>query len=352
MVRFPNDAPAWADFGIDDASFMQQAHCLRAGARLEDVLRMFYQLYAQAHGKPRAGDKTPSYLQCMPDVARVLPEAHFIHIIRDGRDVAVSWSKTWFAPTRDRAQLVNLWAEQIGRARTSASGLAYMEVRFADLIRQPAAVLQDLCQFVGLKYQQQMLEYFKRSPSRLSEHQARYRLDGSLVVSKEDRLLQQAGTKSPPSHERIHAPHAQRSRSCAFSLIQQSRPCRGRRAAYCTFEDTRPLSAPHRPGGQAAAASDTVVGGNHAGCIRRPEAGRPAGVRRADGDALHPACNLRGTHRTAARTRRSRGLRWPRRLWRPRACREHRLSLRLRSALRGGAAGHHAGQAAVAADRQ
>ncbi len=195
ITRFPEDAPAWADFGIDEAAFLQKARCLPEGARLEDVVRMFYQLYAQAHGKPRAGDKTPSYLQCMPDVARVLPEAHFIHVIRDGRDVAVSWSRTWFAPTRNLAELVNIWAEQIGRARASASGLAYREVRFADLVRQPAAVLQGLCEFVGLNYQPEMLKYFKRAPSRLSEHRARYRLDGTLVISQQDRRLQQFRTE-------------------------------------------------------------------------------------------------------------------------------------------------------------
>lgn len=203
ITRFPEDAPAWADFGIDETAFLQEAHRLPEGSRLADVVRMFYRIYAQAHGKQRAGDKTPSYIQCMPDVARVLPEAHFIHIIRDGRDVAVSWSQTWFAPTKDRAKLVDMWAEQIGRARASASGLAYSEVRFADLVRQPAAVLQGLCEFVGLNYQPQMLEYFKRSPSRLSEHRARYRLDGTLVISQQDRHLQQFRTKSPPDLDRI-----------------------------------------------------------------------------------------------------------------------------------------------------
>ncbi len=203
ITGFPDGSPAWADFGLDEAVFLQQARSLPAGAQLEDVLRLFYQLYAQAHGKTRAGDKTPSYLLSMPDVARVLPEARFIHIIRDGRDVAVSWRQRWFAPTKDRAELVNIWAEQIGRARRLAAGLAYREVRFADLIREPAAELQDLCEFVGLNYQPQMLRYFERAPLRLAEHRARYRIDGSLVVSKEDRLLQQAGVRSPPRLERI-----------------------------------------------------------------------------------------------------------------------------------------------------
>jgi len=46
----------------------------------------FYQLYASRFAKPRWGDKTPSYCHHMQNIEEVLPEAHFIHIIRDGRD--------------------------------------------------------------------------------------------------------------------------------------------------------------------------------------------------------------------------------------------------------------------------
>jgi hypothetical protein len=197
MTAFPPDAPVWTDFGIAAADFVKQAEALPAAAGVGDVLRLFYRLYAQKHGKPRAGDKTPGYVSAMPSVARALPEARFIHIIRDGRDVALSWRQTWFAPTTDIPALVRIWTDTIVDARASAAGLRYHEVFYADLVRDPAAVLKHVCDFVELAYDPAMLHYFTRSPERLKEHGARHRADGTLLLSHEDRLRQQRNTMRP-----------------------------------------------------------------------------------------------------------------------------------------------------------
>ena len=58
-------------------------------ATYADAIRTVYQLYAQRVGKPRFGDKTPRYSIDIPLLAALFQEAVFIHIIRDGRDVAL-----------------------------------------------------------------------------------------------------------------------------------------------------------------------------------------------------------------------------------------------------------------------
>jgi hypothetical protein len=50
-----------------------------------------------------------------------------------------------------------------------------------------------------------MLDYYKRAPDRLREHEERLRLDGSVVVSKEQRLRQQQKTTQPPDISRVQA---------------------------------------------------------------------------------------------------------------------------------------------------
>ena len=197
MIAFPPDAPAWGDFGIDAKDFLGRAGTMPPDAGVGDVLRLFYGLYALKHGKQRAGDKTPGYIKAMPTVAHALPEARFVHVVRDGRDVALSWSKMWFAPTKDIPSLVRIWADTITDARAAATDLHYREVLYADLVRHPAAVLEQICDFVELRYQPAMLQYFTRTPERLQEHRARYRADGSLLLSREDRLRQQQNTMRP-----------------------------------------------------------------------------------------------------------------------------------------------------------
>src|SRR6185312_10265376 len=102
-----------------------------AGASsLSDAIRAFYRHYARRHGKTRWGDKTPYYRVSMTGIARLLPEAHFIHVIRDGRDSALSYQELWFGPGDDFEKQARFWSEAIGNARTQARDLAhYSEVR-------------------------------------------------------------------------------------------------------------------------------------------------------------------------------------------------------------------------------
>ncbi len=48
-----------------------------------------------------------------------------------------------------------------------------------------------------------MLEYHRGTEGRLQEHGDRFRADGTLVVSQQGRMRQQAMTLRPPSTERI-----------------------------------------------------------------------------------------------------------------------------------------------------
>src|SRR5204863_448593 len=56
-------------------------------------------LHAAAHGKTRDGDKTPPFLMPLPLLAREFPEARFVHLVRDGRDVVLSLREQRFAPS-------------------------------------------------------------------------------------------------------------------------------------------------------------------------------------------------------------------------------------------------------------
>jgi hypothetical protein len=205
LIHFPRQAPAWQDFGISATQFFHALDSLPTDAGLPDVLRLFYRTYAARFGKTRGGDKTPTYLLHMPAVASVLPESRFIHIVRDGRDVALSWRETWFAPSRSIPEIVKRWGEMIRTARNQASGINYLEIRYDDLIRSPADTLACICDFIGLDFQPGMLLYHQRSPERLKEHLARYDLEGKLLVSHEERLRQQKKVAEPLDLRRIGA---------------------------------------------------------------------------------------------------------------------------------------------------
>jgi hypothetical protein len=163
-------------------------------------------MYASRFGKPRWGDKTPMYCRCLLEIQDQLPEAHFIHIIRDGRDVAASLREQWFSPGHEIATQAKFWRDNILAAHTQGSQCAhYLEIHYEELIRDSESVLRRICGFIQLDFHPAMLSHHEHAPERLREHSERRRTDGSLVVSQEVRHRQQIHTMRPPDTTKIEA---------------------------------------------------------------------------------------------------------------------------------------------------
>jgi sulfotransferase family protein/glycosyl transferase family 4 len=194
--------PTWPDLALEAADFTAAVLHLDPFSVTAGT-REFYRLYAAARGKSRWGDKTPTYGQLVPEVLDVLPEAHFVHIVRDGRDVALSFRKTWFSPTRDVAGLARHWADQIRTTREQAAGRAcYTEVRYEDLLAAPADTLRRICAAIDLDYDPAMLDYHRTAAVRLGELRDRVLPDGVTVISQQDRLDNHRFTSRPPDRAR------------------------------------------------------------------------------------------------------------------------------------------------------
>lgn len=190
--------PTWEDFGLSPDDLALPDPFTPTGG-----LRAFYAAYARRHGAARAGDKTPAYLDKMPLIARLLPESVFIHIIRDGRDVAASWAETWFAPSRDPATLLDRWAGMIAAARAASPGLAVHEVRYEELVTRPADTLRRICAAIDLAYDPAMCDPAPAAHRLLAEHGDRHDAQGRVVVSRDDRLRHSQRTLGPVDPGRV-----------------------------------------------------------------------------------------------------------------------------------------------------
>ena len=163
-------------------------------------------MYAARFGKPRWGDKTPHYCFELDTIRRVLPEARFVHIIRDGRDVALSLRGMWFSPGREVEAQASHWLECVRAARRAGLGRTdYVEVRYEDLVLDPRETLRRVCAHIALPFDDHMLSYYRRTPARLLEHKGRERPDGTPLFTQEQRLRQQALTTNPPDPDRVFA---------------------------------------------------------------------------------------------------------------------------------------------------
>lgn len=205
VIHYPPGMSGWRDFGIPEATYGSELEKINPFT-VADGYRAFYRLYASRFGKPRWGDKTPAYCFHQRAIEKVLPEARFIHVIRDGRDVALSLRPLWFSPGNDLAVQAAYWSRHVLAARREGPLCRYYhEVRYEDLVMAPEKTLQRVCDFIDLEYDAAMLQYYERAPERLLEHKTRIRSDGSIVVSQEQRYSQQYLTTRMPDPSRIHA---------------------------------------------------------------------------------------------------------------------------------------------------
>lgn len=194
--------PRWPDFGIDREALGHRVEALEPFS-LGGALRTFYRLYAARFGKARWGDKTPRYLVRMSLIRELLPEARFVHLIRDGRDIWLSLRGLAFGPDSVETAAAD-WASRIARARTQAKRLPfYLEVRYEDLVLEPEATLRRICKFIELSWDPVMLDYHDRAAGRLAELQDVHDPTTGRVTKGANRQRIHALTGAPPQADRV-----------------------------------------------------------------------------------------------------------------------------------------------------
>jgi hypothetical protein len=147
-----------------DPTVVQDALARPPVTTYADAIRRVFSTYALAQGKRCYGDKMPGYVLHLPSLAELFPEARFIHIIRDGRDVALSLVDLWFAE-RGVGQAAMFWKRRVEAGRSGGRRLGpsrYQEVRYEDLVEHPEETVPRLCEFAGLGFDEQMLKFFQR----------------------------------------------------------------------------------------------------------------------------------------------------------------------------------------------
>jgi len=118
----------------------------------QQLIAGLYQEYAKLHGAHLAGDKSAFFFPLPLELlAQVVPHLKVIHIVRDGRDVCLSWQAIWTGP-ETLTEAAYLWRDHVrdkqrwGKAHPDR----YLEVRYEDLLEDPQGVFNRLGVFLGL----------------------------------------------------------------------------------------------------------------------------------------------------------------------------------------------------------
>jgi hypothetical protein len=149
----------WPEMEIPAVEFRDWARALEQPS-LAEVIDLLYRHHLRIHGKQRWGDKTPDHVHIIPQLGTLYPGAKFIHMIRDGRDVAISFIEVGWGSYCDRRDFE--WTRAVHRRREyRASPFAgqILEVSYERLVLDPEATIRRVCVFLGEEFEPAMLDW-------------------------------------------------------------------------------------------------------------------------------------------------------------------------------------------------
>ncbi len=157
--RFLSDFLRSRQFARSGLTPEQVTEAARDGGDYAGFLVEFMDRMATAQGKHRWVEKTPAHIEHMTRLAERLPASRFLHIVRDGRDVALSIRKLGWVPRlggdpfRQLLWAGERWAYLLDIARRQARGFPdrYLEIRYEDLILDPDRVLGEVAEFADVE---------------------------------------------------------------------------------------------------------------------------------------------------------------------------------------------------------
>jgi hypothetical protein len=177
-------------------------------ARLVDAL---YTAYANQHGAVRWGDKTPTYCGHIDLLHRIFPRARFIHLIRDGRDVALSVLDTWGRRTHvDLVFAAHTWKRRVTEARRSADRLRpelFLELRYEDLVVDPGPQLRRICRFLDEDYHPNMLQFHLTAEESIREGGFHDAVRNQLTTERIDRWRREMSASDLRVFEAVAGPN-------------------------------------------------------------------------------------------------------------------------------------------------
>lgn len=119
-----------------------------AGSFSEIVINILEQI-AERMGKRRIGSKYPVFGRYVPMLNKLFPNCRLIHVVRDGRDCALSQKKVTWGHQNTYAAAIH-WRAYLDMVRrdTEALGDRYLELRYEDLLLQPRSAIAVLERFI------------------------------------------------------------------------------------------------------------------------------------------------------------------------------------------------------------
>ena len=141
--------------------------CVRSGLRvdrslpMDELLRKFWDEFAR---EDDAAVNMGTVHSNFSQVPLIWPNARFIYLYRDGRDVARSrinldWEGSYWSAIKKWMESEEEWA----RMKSELKPGSFLEVRYEDLILETQGTLRKVCAFLGVPFSSEVMNYTETS---------------------------------------------------------------------------------------------------------------------------------------------------------------------------------------------
>lgn len=150
----------WPDMGMTKRDLQASTENM-ISPNLRDILDIIYNHHLKVESKLRWGDKTPPYVQIIPELSLIYPEARFIHLIRDGHDVAKSFHDLgWHGKSICRS--TTEWKQAVDKIhlyRNADLDAKIFDVKYEELVESMEHVIKEICTFLNEDFEFRMLSW-------------------------------------------------------------------------------------------------------------------------------------------------------------------------------------------------
>lgn len=155
-------------------AFLEEIGCLELGSILPKnaiFIRQYSNAFvqvldtiAQSQGKTVWLEKTPGHLRQIDQIKKLVKRVRFIHILRNGKDTIASiyelgnkYPETWGRWYRSLDRSIQRWVTDVRISIKYSTNEKHRLVRYEELIQNPKIVLENLCDFIGVPFEENML---------------------------------------------------------------------------------------------------------------------------------------------------------------------------------------------------
>ncbi|THB78988.1 MAG: sulfotransferase [Desulfobulbaceae bacterium] len=161
--------------------------------------------YASKTGKRRWGEKTPHHVHYWQTINQAFPGAKIIHIVRDGRDVALSLLNARFGP-KSLYGCARYWSahlERIEAVKKELDPTRFHQLHYETLVTDPESVLRGVCDFLAEPYQESMLEFYKDQADYKTDAQNQRNLNSPLLAANVNKWQQNMSRRDSLFFDRL-----------------------------------------------------------------------------------------------------------------------------------------------------